>query len=136
MRPLSRQPIANTRSFITIHGGEPSLLFRKFYKIPLHGLSERFLVLMCSTVGVDEEFKIPGSSETCMYQRDTKLSAAERVNCSWVLSHEVDNEILGLTKEIKEQIRYWKNPDKCYIFDIRREIWTNLYQQLYSRFLV
>lgn len=95
-----------------------------------------YLVLICSTVGVDEEFKKPGSSETCMYQRDTKLSAAERVHCRWVLSHGVDNEILGLTKEIKEQIRYWKNPDKCYIFDIRREIWTNLYQQLYSRFLV
>ena len=56
-----------------------------------------------------------------MYQRDTKLSAAERVHCRWVLSHGVDNEILGLTKEIKEQIRYWKNPDKCYIFDIRRK---------------
>ncbi|MSD97704.1 hypothetical protein GKC39_03650 [Bacillus velezensis] len=56
---------------------------------------------MCSTVGVDEEFKIPGSSETCMYPRDTKLSAAERVHCHCVLSPVVDNEILGLSVEEK-----------------------------------
>lgn len=31
VRPSSRQPVANTRSFITIHGGEPSLLFGEFF---------------------------------------------------------------------------------------------------------
>ncbi|AHZ17242.1 hypothetical protein V529_32160 [Bacillus velezensis SQR9] len=40
VRPLSRQPLVNTRSFITVHGGHRPLLFQKFYKIPLHGLSE------------------------------------------------------------------------------------------------
>ena len=60
---------------------------------------------MCSTVGIDEEFKISGSSETCVYQRDTKLSAAERVSSHCVLSPVVDNEILGLSAEEKEEIR-------------------------------
>ncbi|AXT13709.1 hypothetical protein D0U03_15455 [Bacillus velezensis] len=59
------------------------------------------MVLVCSTVGVDEEFKIPGSSETSMYPRDTKLSAAERVHCHCVLSSVVDNEVLGLSAEEK-----------------------------------
>lgn len=93
VRPLSRQPLANTRSFITIHGGEPPLLFWNFIKSPCTACQKWYLVLICSTVGVDVEFKIPGSSETCMYQRDTKLSAAERFSCSWVLSHVVNNEI-------------------------------------------
>lgn len=60
---------------------------------------------MCSTVDVDEEFKIPGSSETSMYPRDTKLSAAERVSCQCVLSPVVDNKVLGLSAEEKEKIR-------------------------------
>ncbi|TRW36239.1 hypothetical protein FND48_08665 [Bacillus sp. PW192] len=42
-----------------------------FIKSSCAACQKRFLVLMCSTVGVDEEFKIPGSSETCMYPRDT-----------------------------------------------------------------
>ncbi|NOL15819.1 hypothetical protein FJP86_15030 [Bacillus velezensis] len=72
-----------------------------FIKSSCAACQKRFLVLMCSTVGVDEEFKIPGSSETCMYPRDTKLSAAERVHCHCVLSPVVDNEILGLSVEEK-----------------------------------
>ncbi|MBF6667285.1 hypothetical protein K1Y04_00765 [Bacillus amyloliquefaciens] len=40
-----------------------------------------------------------------MYQRDTKLSAAERVSSHCVLSPVVDNEILGLSAEEKEEIR-------------------------------
>ncbi|PRP56826.1 hypothetical protein C7B71_02460 [Bacillus halotolerans] len=58
-----------------------------------------------TVIGVDEEFQIPGSSETCMFPRDPKLSAGERVHCHCVLSPVVDNEILGLSAEEKEEIR-------------------------------
>lgn len=40
-----------------------------------------------------------------MFPRDPKLSAGERVHCHCVLSPVVDNEILGLTAEEKEEIR-------------------------------
>ncbi|MCY8513540.1 phage head morphogenesis protein [Bacillus atrophaeus] len=66
---------------------------------------ENHIDLDGTIVGVDEEFKIPGSSETCMFPRDTKLSAAERVHCHCVLSPVVDHEILGLSAEEKEEIR-------------------------------
>ncbi|PLT51557.1 hypothetical protein BVY13_03825 [Bacillus amyloliquefaciens] len=59
----------------------------------MQGLSEAVFGLEVFDCCVDEEFKIPGSSETCMYQRDTKLSAAERVSCHCVLSPVVNNEI-------------------------------------------
>ncbi|MEC0777595.1 hypothetical protein P8897_22205, partial [Bacillus licheniformis] len=58
-----------------------------------------------TVIGVDEEFVIPGSGETCMHPRDSKLSAKERVNCHCVLSPVVDNNILGLSAEEKEKIR-------------------------------
>ncbi|PSA91494.1 hypothetical protein C6370_18350 [Bacillus atrophaeus] len=66
---------------------------------------ENHIDLDGTIVGVDEEFRIPGSSETCMFPRDTKLSAAERVHCHCVLSPVVDNEILGLSADEKEEIR-------------------------------
>ncbi|ASB88426.1 MULTISPECIES: phage head morphogenesis protein [Bacillus] len=66
---------------------------------------ENHIDLDGTIIGVDEEFQIPGSSETCMYPRDPKLSAAERVNCHCVLSPVVDNRILGLSAEEKEKIR-------------------------------
>ncbi len=50
-----------------------------------------------------------------MYQRDTKFSAAERVSCSWGLSHVVDNEFLGLSAEEKEEI---KRRDRIYLFGL------------------
>ncbi|KKJ82429.1 uncharacterized protein YqbB [Bacillus subtilis] len=58
-----------------------------------------------TVIGVDEEFQIPGSSETCMFPRDPKLSPGERVHCHCVLSPVVDNEILDLSAEEKEKIR-------------------------------
>ncbi|MCY8284905.1 phage head morphogenesis protein [Bacillus inaquosorum] len=58
-----------------------------------------------TVIGVEEEFQIPDSSETCMFPRDPKLSAGERVHCHCVLSPVVDNEILGLSAEEKENIR-------------------------------
>ncbi|MBN7744714.1 phage head morphogenesis protein [Bacillus velezensis] len=58
-----------------------------------------------TVIGIDEEFQIPGSSETCMFPRDPKLSAGERVHCHCVLSPVIDNEILGLSAEEKEKIR-------------------------------
>lgn len=58
-----------------------------------------------TVIAVDEEFQIPGSGETCMFPRDPKLSAGERVHCHCVLSPVVDNEILGLSAEEKEKIR-------------------------------
>ncbi|WP_343311257.1 phage head morphogenesis protein [Bacillus atrophaeus] len=66
---------------------------------------ENHIDLDGTIVEVDEEFQIPGSSETCMFPRDPKLSAGERVHCHCVLSPVVDNEILGLSAEEKEEIR-------------------------------
>ncbi|MFP7321065.1 phage minor head protein [Bacillus spizizenii] len=66
---------------------------------------ENHIDLDGTIIGVDEEFQIPGSSESCMFPRDPKLSAGERVNCHCVLSPVVDNEILGLSVEEKEDIR-------------------------------
>ncbi|MGG7219661.1 phage head morphogenesis protein [Bacillus sp. ATD] len=66
---------------------------------------ENHIDLDGTVIGVDEEFQIPGSSETCMFPRDPKLSAGERVHCHCVLSPVVDNEILGLSAEEKEEIR-------------------------------
>ncbi|AUS10694.1 hypothetical protein C0W65_00865 [Bacillus subtilis] len=66
---------------------------------------ENHIDLDGTVIGVDEEFQIPGSSETCMFPRDPKLSAGERVNCHCVLSPVVDKEILGLSAEEKERIR-------------------------------
>ncbi|MCY7767710.1 phage minor head protein [Bacillus inaquosorum] len=58
-----------------------------------------------AVIAVDEEFQIPGSGETCMFPRDPNLSAGERVHCHCVLSPVVDNKILGLSAEEKEEIR-------------------------------
>ncbi|MCY8106648.1 phage minor head protein [Bacillus mojavensis] len=66
---------------------------------------ENHIDLDGTIIGVDEEFQIPGSSESCMFPRDPKLSAGERVHCHCILSPIVDNEILGLSAEEKEKIR-------------------------------
>lgn len=66
---------------------------------------ENHINLDGTVIGIDEEFQIPGSSETCMFPRDPKLTAGERVHCHCVLSPVVDNEILGLSAEEKEEIR-------------------------------
>ncbi|MCY8315330.1 hypothetical protein C2H96_19300 [Bacillus subtilis] len=66
---------------------------------------ENHIDLDGTVIGVDEEFEIPGSSETCMFPRDPKLSAGERVHCHCVLSPVVDKEILGLSPEEKEEMR-------------------------------
>ncbi|WFO98097.1 phage head morphogenesis protein [Bacillus subtilis] len=65
---------------------------------------ENHIDLDGTVIGVDEEFQIPGSSESCMFPRDPKLSAGERVHCHCVLSPVVDNMILGLSAEEKEEI--------------------------------
>lgn len=56
-------------------------------------------------VGVDEEFHIAGSTETCQYPRDPSLSGKERIRCHCTMSPVVDKDILGLSKEEKEQLR-------------------------------
>lgn len=66
---------------------------------------ENHIDLDGTIIGIDEEFQIPGSGETCMFPRDSKLSAGDRVNCHCVLSPVVDNEILGLSADEKEEIR-------------------------------
>ena len=65
---------------------------------------ENHMALDGTVIGVDEEFTIPGSGETCMHPRDSKLSAKERVHCHCVLSPVVDNDILGLSPDEKEEI--------------------------------
>ncbi|MEC0714471.1 phage minor head protein, partial [Bacillus haynesii] len=66
---------------------------------------ENHIALDGTIIGVNEEFTIPGSGETCIHPRDSKLSAKERVNCHCVLSPVIDNNILGLSAEEKEEIR-------------------------------
>ncbi|MCY9372743.1 phage minor head protein [Bacillus haynesii] len=66
---------------------------------------ENHMALDGTVIGVDEEFTIQGSGETCMHPRDSKLSAKERVNCHCVLLPVVNNNILGLSAEEKEEIR-------------------------------
>ncbi|BEV40970.1 phage head morphogenesis protein [Bacillus subtilis] len=66
---------------------------------------ENHIDLDGTVIGVDEEFQIPGSRETCMFPRDSKLSAGERVRCHCVLSPVVDHQILSLSANEKEEIR-------------------------------
>lgn len=54
-------------------------------------------------VAVDEMFDVNGY--TADHPRDTSLPASERVNCHCVLSPIVNKDILGLSKEEKEEIR-------------------------------
>ncbi|MCY7860540.1 phage minor head protein [Bacillus haynesii] len=63
---------------------------------------ENHMALDGTVVGVDEEFTIPGSGETCMHPRDSRLSAKERVNCHCVIGPVVDQRILGLSSEKKD----------------------------------
>ncbi|MBU0444400.1 phage minor head protein [Bacillus amyloliquefaciens] len=67
---------------------------------------ENHMSLDGTVVGVDEEFTIPSSGETCVYPRDSKLSAKERVNCHCVIGPVVDQRILGLSSEKKDNAEY------------------------------
>lgn len=54
-------------------------------------------------IAVDEMFNVNGHAAD--HPRDTSLPAGERVNCHCVLSPVVNKDILGLSKEEKEEIR-------------------------------
>lgn len=56
-----------------------------------------------TTIAMDEKFDVGGHAAD--YPRDTSLPAKERVYCHCALSPSVDENILGLTKEEKEEIR-------------------------------
>ncbi|KIL80722.1 phage minor head protein [Bacillus badius] len=56
-----------------------------------------------TVVGVNERFDVNGYEAD--YPRDPSLPAGERVNCHCVMGPVVDEEILGLSKEEKEEIR-------------------------------
>ncbi|MEI1422224.1 phage head morphogenesis protein [Bacillus cabrialesii] len=66
---------------------------------------ENHIDLDGTVIGVDEEFQIPSSSETCMFPRDPKLSAGERVHCHCVMAPIIDQEIIGLSATEKLNIR-------------------------------
>ncbi|MBM0064938.1 phage minor head protein [Alkalicoccobacillus gibsonii] len=66
---------------------------------------QNHMALDGTVVGVDEDFEIPDSGELAQHPRDTKLSAKERINCHCVLGPVVDEDIFGLSKEEKEEIR-------------------------------
>ncbi|GIN71142.1 hypothetical protein J14TS2_16170 [Bacillus sp. J14TS2] len=55
------------------------------------------------TIPVDDYFYVDG--EAGLYPRDTNFSAKNRVNCGCAIGPDVDEEILGLSKEEKEAIR-------------------------------
>ncbi|MEC4201700.1 MULTISPECIES: phage minor head protein [Bacillus] len=65
---------------------------------------ENHMALDGTVTAVNEEFTIPGSGETCMHPRDSKLSAKERVNCHCVVGPVVDQRILSLSVEEKKKI--------------------------------
>ncbi|WP_309087182.1 phage minor head protein [Domibacillus sp.] len=54
-------------------------------------------------IGLDEMFDVNGHAAD--HPRDTALPAGERVNCHCVLSAVVNEKILGLSKEEKEEMR-------------------------------
>ncbi|OES45819.1 phage minor head protein [Domibacillus iocasae] len=54
-------------------------------------------------VAVDETFDVNGHAAD--HPRDTSLPAGERVNCHCVLSPVVNKDIMGLSKEEKEELR-------------------------------
>lgn len=56
-------------------------------------------------VPVEEPFMIPDSTEVAMYPRDPNLTAKERVSCHCTIGPVVDEDILGLSQEEKEEIR-------------------------------
>lgn len=56
-----------------------------------------------TVVGVDELFLVDG--EFGMYPRDTTFSAKNRVNCGCVIGPVVDQDIIRLSPEEKEEIR-------------------------------
>lgn len=58
-----------------------------------------------TVVPVDEQFTVPGSGELAKYPRDTNLSARERIHCHCVIGPAVNEDILGWTKEDKEEER-------------------------------
>ncbi|MNN69833.1 hypothetical protein D3C81_1856510 [compost metagenome] len=65
------------------------------------------VALSGTTVSKEDMFTInaPRGTYTCMYPRDIRLPAGERVRCHCVLSPSVDEGILGLTAQEKELIR-------------------------------
>lgn len=54
-------------------------------------------------IAVDEKFDVNGTEAD--FPRDTNLPASERVNCHCAIGPVVDEKIIGLTKEEKEQLR-------------------------------
>ncbi|PEY32714.1 hypothetical protein CN354_20775 [Bacillus cereus] len=66
---------------------------------------ENHVALDGTVVDVEDEFEIPGSLEHCMFPRDPRLTAKERVHCHCVLSPAVDEEIFMMSAEEKEAIR-------------------------------
>ncbi|MCM2674085.1 phage minor head protein [Alkalicoccobacillus plakortidis] len=66
---------------------------------------ENHMMLDGTVVGVDDYFVIPDSNELAQYPRDVSLSPKERINCHCTSGPEVDQAILGLSKEEKEEIR-------------------------------
>ncbi|MCU5716662.1 phage minor head protein [Bacillus cereus] len=56
-------------------------------------------------IAVDEEFEIIDSDETCMYPREPKLSAGEKMNCHCVVFPVVNGETLRLSQEDKDALR-------------------------------
>lgn len=54
-------------------------------------------------IAVDEKFDVNGNEAD--FPRDTSLPASERVRCHCALGPVVDQDIIGLTKEEKEQLR-------------------------------
>ncbi|EJA0855069.1 hypothetical protein M0910_002535 [Listeria monocytogenes] len=66
---------------------------------------ESHIELSGTVVPVDEQFAIPGSGELAEYPRDTELSASERIHCHCVMGPAVNEDILGWTKDDKEEAR-------------------------------
>ncbi|MBC2241826.1 phage minor head protein [Listeria booriae] len=58
-----------------------------------------------TVVNVDQPFMIPDSGELAMFPRDSSLSPKERINCHCTMGPDVNEDILGWSKEDKEKAR-------------------------------
>lgn len=98
---LAASSQANWESFMQ----SPSVIGKKWKHSGTKKIKPRetHVAMDGTVVGVDELFLVDG--EFGMYPRDTSFSAKNRVNCGCVIGPVVDDHIIGLTPEEKEEIR-------------------------------
>ncbi|MBC2004435.1 hypothetical protein HCA78_11695 [Listeria booriae] len=85
----------------------PSVEGKKWKHSGGKGIAPRsnHMELSGTVVDVDQPFMIPDSGELAMFPRDPSLSPKERINCHCTMGPDVNEDILGWSKEDKEKAR-------------------------------